>query len=441
MHGLKILFFQLVYNICGILFLIAASPYFIVKILITEKYRKGFIQRSGFMPSELTARIAGRKLIWVHAVSVGEAQTAFPVIERLKLEYPEYHILLTTTTATGQNVARSRTAGDETVTVMYFPLDFRHIFRRIFKKFDIRLILIMETEIWPNFLIEAYHRNVPAVLVNGRISQSSYKGYRRLRPLFLASTEAIKMFCMQERADAERLILLGIDPSRVVVTQNLKYEASLKTPVKTEILDKIRINAQWSRKEQVLIAGSTHRGEEQIVAGVYKSLKENIRELKLILAPRHPERLAEVEKILQNSGIDFVRKTSLDAGEPQNGRIDVILLDTMGELRHIYDLASVVFVGKSMVPGGGQNILEPAALEKPVVFGPHMDNFRLIADSFVAQSAGFVANTPDELESVLKKLFLNRTLRISVGQKGKYLVSCINGALDKTFESISAVMR
>lgn len=431
---------QLGYNVLMSCFLIIASPYFIVKIIMTPKYRNGFMRRIRTIPRAVRKKLHGRKLIWIHAVSVGETQTAFPVIEALKKDYPEYHIILSTTTATGQNVAKKRLQDDSHVTIVSFPLDFYHIFHSIFSELNIQLVLIMETEIWPNFLMEAHKRRVPVVVVNGRISDASFRGYSKVRRLFLASTAGITHFCMQEEEDARRLLNLGIEASRITVTNNMKYEASLDTRLNTALLHRLMHTVGWSRQELVLVCGSTHKGEEDILCASYVALKKELRTLKMILAPRHPERLGEVERILIHYSISYKRKTELDCVDDAGAAVDVVLLDTMGELRHTYALATVAFVGKSLVPGGGQNILEPASLGKPVVFGPYMDNFRRISDVFLQADAAYRVNNQEELCVIVKKLFLNRTLRLSVGQKARDEITRHSGALEKTMAVVNSIL-
>lgn len=436
---MKISFFQILYNISFYSFMATASPYFLLKVLTTPKYRSGLSERLGFLRTDVKKTLHGKKIIWVHAVSVGEAQTAFPLIVKLKNEYKGHHFLLTTTTATGQKLAQSWAQGDPDVTVMYFPLDFFHIFHLFLKKYSVSLIIVMETEIWPNFLMEAYCHTVPVILANGRISDKSYRGYRKLQKLFVDSVRPIKFFCMQEESDAEKLLKLGIAKNRIRVTGNIKYEVSLKNPVNYAISKTLLTRAGWSHDDPVLIAGSTHNGEEEIVCGSYLEVKKSIKNLKMIIAPRHPERIAIVERILSDSGIPYIKKTTLDNGIGRTRVPDVILLDTMGELRHLYAMATVAFVGKSLVPGGGQNILEPASLGKPVVFGPYMANFAHISKKIVDAQAGVMIHSPQALTENLLTLFSQPAMRESIGKNALAEVTRCQGTTDKIMECVKEI--
>ena len=433
-------FFQVCYNIGIYLFFILTLPYFIIKMITTKKYRAGLIHRLGFLSKSTKRFLEKGNIIWVHAVSVGEAQTSFPLIDKLLRKYPDNNIVLSTTTVTGQGVAKKWAHNKDRVEVTYFPLDFCHIFHRLFTCYQIKMVIIMETEIWPNFLMEAHRHNVHVVLANGRISQKSYDGYKKLKRLFLQCTRSISFFCMQDKFDAEKLEKLGIDKNRIIISGNIKYEASVSVPVKKNISESMRTRLNWGYNEPVLVAGSTHKGEEDILCGVFNEIKEKIPGLKMVLAPRHPERLAEAETILTARNITYLRKTSLDYYDKLDKSPDVVLVDTMGELRHIYLLAQVVFIGKSLVPGGGQNIIEPASLAKPVVFGKYMDNFAVASKNLIDAKGAVMVNDTDELKSVLIDLFSSKQRRDELGKNAlsevkkwcgasKQILSCVQQVL------------
>jgi len=435
-------FFQVFYNIGIYLFFIITLPYFIIKMTTTKKYRAGLIHRLGFLPKATKSFLKKGNIIWVHAVSVGEAQTSFPLIDKLLRKYPDKNIVLSTTTVTGQGVAKKWADNKDRVAVTYFPLDFCHIFHRLFTCYRIKMVIIMETEIWPNFLMEAHRHKVPVVLANGRISQKSYDGYKKLRRLFLQCTCSISFFCMQDKFDAEKLEKLGVNKKRIIISGNIKYEASVSVPIKKDISESMRAKLKWSYDEPVLVAGSTHKGEEDILCSVFNEIRKTIPALKMVLAPRHPERLAEAETIITNHNITYLRKTSLDYYDKLDQSPEVVLVDTMGELRHIYLIGQVVFIGKSLVPGGGQNIIEPASLAKPVVFGKYMDNFAVASKNLLDANGAVMVNDADELKSVLINLFSSKQKRDELGKNAlsevkqwcgasKQILSCVQQLLSE----------
>ncbi|MCB1195209.1 3-deoxy-D-manno-octulosonic acid transferase [bacterium] len=419
----------LVYNIGLYIFLTAALPYFLIKIATTKKYRAGIFYRLGFLPAHKRTLLGKGRHIWFHAVSVGEVNAAIPLLEKLKTEFPDNKILLSTTTLTGQEIAQKWAGNDPGITVIYFPLDFYHIFSALFSHCTVELIVIMETEIWPNFLLAAHRYKIPVILVNGRISEKSFNGYNKVRKLFLKSVRPITTFCMQTEEDAEKLRQLGIDKSRIFRTGNLKFEASLTVPINKEIGLSIINALSWKDSEPIWVVGSTHRGEEELICDIYLELKKRFTNLKMIIAPRHPERIGEVSLIMQNLNIPFVKKTEIDSKQYSAAPcFDVVLLDTMGELRHIYSIATIVFIGKSLVPGGGQNILEPASLGKPVLFGQYMDNFADITRRFLASDAGIMAKDQTELKYHLLSLLDNDELRVKLGASALKIVQQHQGA-------------
>ena len=433
--------FQIFYNIAIYLFFIITLPYFIIKMITTKKYRAGLIHRLGFLSRETKDFLRQGNIIWVHAVSVGEAQTSFPLIDKLRKTFPNKNIVLSTTTVTGQNVAKKWAENKDRMTVTYFPLDFCHIFHRLFSYYRIDLVIIMETEIWPNFLMEAHRHKIPVILANGRISQKSYDGYKKLRRLFLQCTRSIKFFCMQDKFDAEKLEKLGIDKSRLIISGNIKYEASVNVPVNEKIPNAMSSKLNWPSTQPVLVAGSTHNGEEEILCSVFKELQKQVDGLKMVLVPRHPERLADVENILTTNNIKYLRKTSLDYYDKIDPAPDVILVDTMGELRHIYMIGQVVFIGKSLVPGGGQNILEPASLAKPVVFGKHMDNFAVASKNLLNAKGAVMVNDKDELKTVLLELFSSAQKREQLGNNAIKEIKKWCGAIDKILSCVKSILQ
>lgn len=435
----KIYFYQILYNVLLYLFFLITLPYFLFKILTQKKYRTGLFQKLGFLSDALKTSLKKDRLIWIHAVSVGEVQAAFPLFEKLKLKYPDKNFIFSTTTVTGQNVAKKWIDDDDRITLIYFPIDFAGSFRSIFRHRSIDMILIMETEIWPNFLIEAHKHSIPVMLVNGRISDSSFKNYRLIKKLFTQSTKSIKCFCMQDEEDAKKLLNLGIDNDRILVTGNIKYEASLNTPIRHDVSQNLLKNLNWD-KCPIWVAGSTHDGEETIICDTYKTLKKEFNDLKMILAPRHPERLSQVEKILADKNIPFTQKSLLNKGSTPAKKTDVVLLDTMGELRHVYAIATIAFVGKSLFPGGGQNILEPASQGKPVIFGKYMDNFSKITEIILNAHAGIQVEDKEKLLETMQILLKDKSKRDLIGKNAiKIIESCL-GVTDKIVAQVNSLM-
>ena len=434
-------FVQLLYSIGLYLFFIITSPFFLIKVVTTKKYRAGIWRRLGFLSAESKTAFAKGKIIWVHAVSVGEVQAALPLIERLKSTYPDHSFMLSVTTLTGNTVARKATADDQRVTVMYFPLDFWHTFHRIFKSYWIELIILVETEIWPNFLMEAYVARVPVIMANGRISANSFKGYYSIRSLLRQCVRSIVCFCMQNDDDANRLRQIGIDDELITVCGNIKYEALLTLPVNKDIGTDLMKKASWSSSDLIWVVGSTHHGEEDMIASAYTELRKSVPNLKLLIAPRHPERLDEAESVFKDHGIALNRKTSLDKSSTPSKDCNVVLLDTMGELRHLYSIATVAFVGKSMVkPGGGQNVLEPASLAKPVVFGPFMDNFTDVVNKMVSAKAAVMVHSLDELIEQTSVLLTDVTYRQELGEMARKEVQRWHGATDCILKCIVDIL-
>ncbi len=434
----KIYLYQILYNVLLHLFFLITSPYFLFKILTQKKYRTGLFQKLGFLSDALKTSLKEDRLIWIHAVSVGEVQAAFPLFEKLKTKYPDKKFIFSTTTVTGQNVAKKWIGNNDRITLIYFPIDFVGSFRSIFKYRSIDMILIMETEIWPNFLIEAHKHSIPVMLVNGRISDSSFKNYNLIKKLFIHSTKSIECFCMQDEEDAKKLLKLGIDNNRILVTGNIKYEASLNTPIKHDISQNMIKNLNWDKNCPIWIAGSTHQGEETIICDIYKILKKEFNDLKMILAPRHPERLTQVEKILVDKNIPFTHKSLLDKGSIKE--TDVVLLDTMGELRHIYAIATIAFVGKSLFSGGGQNILEPASQGKPVIFGKYMDNFARITEIILNAHAGIQVEDKEKLLETMQVLLRDKSKRDLMGKNAIEIIETYLGVTDKIVAQINSFM-
>jgi 3-deoxy-D-manno-octulosonic-acid transferase len=415
---------------------VVASPWFLYQALRYRKYVGSLGQRMGYLP--VSFNIDGDESIWIHAVSVGEVLTARPLVVDLRRRYPALRIFLSTTTLAGQQLAR-RSVPDVDA-VFYFPFDLGMFVRRTLDLVRPRLFLMMETEIWPVLLRECRRRGVRTAVVNGRLSSRSYPRYRMIRGLMRRVLDQIDRFCVQSEESARRFIDLGADPGRVVVTGSLKFD-SLDVPASALQLrarDRVLRYFRLPATRPVWVAGSTMRGEESAVLGAFRHLRASCPGALLVLAPRHPERFDEVDALCRREGWKTARRTELAIDtEP---RVDVVVLDTIGELATIYQTATVVFVGGSLIATGGHNVLEPAVFGKPIVFGPHMENFREIADAFVAHGAAVRLDAEHDLDDVIVALFGDPVRRARLGAAARALVEANRGAKDKTMTVLATLV-
>jgi 3-deoxy-D-manno-octulosonic-acid transferase len=369
--------------------------------------------------------------IWIHAVSVGETVTAAPIVRELLRRHPGTSIVLTTVTATGARVAAERLAG--TVVHRYAPVDLPGPVRRTLAAFRPRCLVILETELWPNLLRLARASGVRVMVANGRISDRSYRRYRRVRWFMRAALAAVDVFGMRDEEDARRIISLGADPRRVIVTGNIKHEVPAGD-VET---------SAWRRRlgldpdAPVWVAGSTHRGEEALVIEAHVRARDRRPGLRLVLAPRHPERVEEVERLIMARGLPVVRR-SAGPGAGHDGA--VVVVDTVGELAQIYQAADVVFVGGSLVPAGGHNVIEPAASHKPVLFGPHTSNFQESAVLLREGGGGLVVSDADALGRALERLLTDSDLRSRMGDAAFAAVRARQGALERTLDALEGLL-
>jgi 3-deoxy-D-manno-octulosonic-acid transferase len=367
---------------------------------------------------------------WVHAVSVGEAIAATPLVEGLRRLYPELPLVMSTVTATGARVVTERFAG--LATHRYFPLDFPASVRRAVGVIDPAFFVCMETELWPNVLRELARRGVPTMIANGRLSDRSFQRYRWLRPAMRRVLADVRVFAMRSDEDARRVIALGAAPERVVVTGNLKHDAAADPPGAADLWRRL---LGLKAGQRVWIAGSTHKGEEDAVLAAHAAGQSIHPDLALVLAPRHPERVEEVLALVLARGWRAVRRSSLPAAA-RSARPPVIVLDTVGELAQIYGIADVVFVGGSLVPRGGHNVLEPAMRRKPVLVGPHTDNFREAATLLIDAEAAVVVTDAASLAAELRTLLADPALAAKRGEAGGEAMAARHGAVAATLELV-----
>ena len=428
----------LLYNLLLTASIILILPWWLLN-LARGKYRRGFWQRTGFYPDE----IKGQSPIWIHAVSVGEVIASSSLIKSLRKEYPDIKIILSTVTDTGQQIAKEKIK--EADYIIYFPFDFSWSVKRALNTINPIICIIMETELWPNFLREANKKAIPVAVINGRISERSFKRYEIISLFMKNVLESVTLFSMQTEDDAKRAIALGADKSNARVSGNIKYDNEFKE-IEEEKVKEIKNTLGVNNSDRIFIAGSTHPGEEDIVVKLYSNILKNYPDFRLVIAPRHIDRVGEVEEIVKKMGLDTVRKTAILKGSHQSPVTShqlkpVIILDTIGELGFMYSIADIVFVGGSLIPHGGQNILEPAFYKKPVIFGKYMMNFQEIAKEMILSGGGIQVNNEEDLIREVGGLLNNKKKMIEIGEKGYQVIMKNRGALQKNLELIEDIIK
>lgn len=426
----------LLYSLATLVALVALSPLFVYQALRHKKYVGSLRQRLGYLP--VSFNLDADASIWVHAVSVGEVLSARPVIAELRRRYPALRIFLSTTTMSGQQVARRSVTDVD--GVFYFPFDWLFTVRRTLDLVRPRLFVMVENEIWPNLLRECRRRDIRTVVVNGRISGRSFPRYRLIKPFFRRVLADIDRFCVQGEETAGRLLALGADPARVTITGSLKFDSldsgALPGRGPARVLRFFRV----APGRPVFIAGSTMKGEDEAVIRAFNRVRTAMGSSNplFIIAARHPERFGEVERLCRAEGLSTARRSELPIdAEP---RCDAVVLDTIGELAQLYSIATAVFVGGSLVPAGGHNILEPALYGKPIVFGPHMENFAEIADTFLSNSAAIQVGSDRELEEAVVGLMGDPVRRARLGAAARALIDANRGAKDRTLDVIADLL-
>jgi len=372
------------------------------------------------------ARILGGKPpIWVHAVSVGEVMAAHPLVRELRKRYPDRKVLLSTVTVTGNLTARQRVP--EADAVFYFPFDYPWVVRRVIARIRPAIVLVAETELWPNFFRELRRQGIPSAVINGRISPRSYGNYRRFSGFFRQVFDHVNLFCMQSDEDAARIKDIGARPERVMVTGNLKFDQKIPAAQKPPLA------IPAGRK--VITAGSTHRGEEAILLETFTRLRKQHPDLVLVIAPRHPERFDEVCGLIAGAGYECQRRTRLKGPVK-----DIVMLDTIGELRAFYAICDIAFVGGSLVKVGGHNLLEPAAMKKPVIFSRYMFNFKEISEALIQAEGGVMVKDKEDLYHELQILLSDRQRAVAMGQRAFSVIAANSGATARTIDRIGGLI-
>jgi 3-deoxy-D-manno-octulosonic-acid transferase len=429
----------LLYNsITGILFLVG-FPFLILYNLSKGKYNDRLVERLGRYPLNLRPdhTLPNTRPLWIHAVSVGEVKAAIALIQRIKVQLPDVPILLSTTTPAGRETAEKR-LGNE-IPVIYYPLDFYPFVKRALRFFRPRAFVALETELWPNFLFQAHASGCPLILVNGRISQRSFRRYSKIRWLFQPLLANFRMLMVRHRDDADYLIALGAKPVQVQILGNIKYDGLLDQ-AQESLEVKVQKRFRLFKGNPVIVAGSTRGGEEAILLAVYEQLRKSFPNLKLILAPRHLNRVSEIEALLQRQGIDY-RLYSLLPPSEISGKESVVLIDRIGDLFAFYSLATLAFCGASLVPKGGQNILEPAAWGKMVFYGPHMEDFKDAKDLLEPVGAGIKVDNAAELAERMHYFLDHPTEAAKRGEAGRQALRGQTGLTQKAAEMIADIIR
>lgn len=431
-----ILFF---YNLAMLAVLILGAPWWLWKMATTHKYREGMSERLGRIPVRLgrvpTRLTPAKPVIWLHAVSVGEVLAVSRLVSELDRAFPGHQLFISTTTQTGQTLARERFGANR---VFYCPLDLPWAVSAYLNSLQPKLFILAETEFWPNLLCGCFRRNIPVAVVNARISDRSWPRYLKLRSLWQPFLSGLSAVLAQSETDAERLRLIGCSPECVSVAGNLKFD--VRDPEEAEATRILRTKAENLR---FLVAGSTLDGEEAALLDAWSSLLTADPHLVLVLAPRHPERFAAVALLLERSGFSWIKRSdwqtrSSETIQPLSpGRI--VLLDSIGELASVYSLASVAFIGGSLIPAGGHNPLEPAQFAVPIVMGPHYANFRAIADDLLAHHALCIASK-DELAATILSLLTNPAEAKAMGKRARQVFDQQAGATVRCLDALAKLI-
>jgi 3-deoxy-D-manno-octulosonic-acid transferase len=425
---------RFIYNLLWPIGLLLFLPGYLVKMFRRGGYREKFGERLGIYDRHLRARLYWKKPIWLHAVSVGEVMIALKLAQQIRTLQPDQHCVLTTTTTTGFAFANRN--APEWIDVMYSPLDFWLIMRAAFAAIRPTKIVLVEAEVWPNMVAEAKARKIPIALVNARLSPRSEKRFRMFRPFVVPTFRLLDLVCVQNAEDVERWEALGVDRARITHVGSIKYDPedmSIDRKLARTVLAGFGVE-----NRTVIFGGSTHAGEEKILGEVFRALRRDFVDLLLVLAPRHTERTGEVERELKEMEFQVALRSQSPAVDPF---LNCLLIDTTGELRHWYAAATLVFVGKSLLARGGQNPAEAILADKPVLFGPHMENFGQLASSLVAAGGAVQINSATELRRAMTHLLANPEEREKMVVNARQVLEIHRGATARTARMVVDLIR
>lgn len=420
----------IIYSFIYLLLFILALPFYILIRKLKGKAPIRILERLGFRLPEVKIKT---KPVWIHAVSVGEVMATRPLIIQMKKDHPGVPIIMSVTTETGWNTAASMYKDE--VQLIHFPFDFRFSVRRYLKSVNPALVIIMETELWPRFCLETKERGISLMLVNGRISETSFPQYMRMRFFFRKILRCFSVMIVQTSLYKDRIIKIGAEPMRIKIAPSLKYHVS-NFETDPQKVKNLTGKLGLGRKNLIITAGSTHEGEEDIILSVYKKLLKNHPDIKLMIAPRRPQRFAQVEALIIKSGLTHAKLGNPIAMNDRN----IILIDRMGELKNCYSISDIVFVGGSLIPHGGQNLLEAAAFSVPVIFGPYIYNFTETADMLLNSGGGFMVKNESELFNTVQYLLENPAERETAGKAARSVIDHNQGGLAIVMSEISKLL-
>jgi len=421
-----------VYSALLLTVLVLGAPYWLLRMATSGRYRAGLAGRLGWVPKRLRAAVAGREVVWVHAVSVGEVMAATQLIRELSAARPEWLIAVSTTTATGQRLAKERLPESP---VFYLPLDFAFVVRRYLRVLQPKLLVLMESELWPNLILECTRAGVPMAVVNARVSDRSFPRYIRLRRLWRPLLEKISLFLAQSEETAERLVRMGAPRDRVRVTGNLKYD--LREGRESSLVAMLR--ARLPAGAKVIVCGSTLEGEEKILLAAWSTVLAEEPEALMVLAPRHPDRFAAVAGMVEGSGFTVLRASEFRERPQPVAAGSIFLLDTIGDLAAMYALGTVAFVGGSLVPSGGHNPLEPARFAVPVLMGSSFENFREIVRVLQGHNAIRIVSTAAFADTLVAMLHHIDEAQ-AMGRRGREVFDAQAGATARTVQVLTALL-
>jgi 3-deoxy-D-manno-octulosonic-acid transferase len=424
----------ILYNLLFPVVFLFMLPKFLSRMIRRGGYWQHFEQRIGHFGTQTKAQIREHPRVWVHAVSVGEIYVALKFIKAYRKKHPDAYFALSTTTSTAHAIGRKEI--DPRDVLFYFPVDLPVVIRKVLRIIDPVRIVLMEGEFWPNLIRLADKAGVPISLVNGRMSDSSYKGYRKLKSLTADVLRRINPICVQGAVDEGRMIGIGAPPVQVHRMGTVKFDVAERDPAGEAIARSVMETIGVPSDAVVLLGGSTWPGEEEILCGLYKKLRAEFKKLFLVLVPRHVERRDEVMAALEAEGLSYVRRSETDAAEARE-RPDVLFVDTTGELRNFYSVADIIFVGKSLTQHGGQNPIEPALYGKAVVVGPNMENFPAVMPEFLEHDAVCQVGDAAALEQQIERLLHDKAAREALGQRAAQVVEKNQGVIDRTVDLIS----
>lgn len=419
---------HLLYNLLALVLVILAAPVFLYRLIREAGFGERLKQSFGWLPAETVAKVANKNAIWLHAASVGEIVATSPMVKEIKKEMPESVVVISVVTASGYDMAKRIIP--EADGVIFFPLDLPWLSCHVIKKIAPQAFLLVETELWPNFLKASRKSGIPVMMVNGRIGDKSFGNYRYLGSVLKDMLQTVVKFCMQSSIDAQYIIKLGADPQRVMVTGNTKYDQTY-TDVSEEEQQQLIRQYGFDRHSPIIVAGSTHKGEEESLFSSFGEVRKSFPQAGLVIAPRDIQRAEELVSMAAGYGHKAIRRSLLHNGKAAGHGHNVVILDTIGELGRIYSIADVVFVGGSLIPQGGHNILEPAAHGKPIIVGPHMFNFKDIYALLSDRKACITAKDHALLTDKLLAILQDRELSTAMSKNARAIIEENRGAAHK----------